>query len=100
MWRPLRDLLRPAGPDAELAGVDPDLEIRRMETLDESVAAALRRERMLTALLSLFATVTLLLTAVGLYGTTAYAVARRTAEIRRAHRLHRLRTIDPPPLHL
>jgi predicted permease len=64
-----------------IADVDPDLEIRRLETLDESIATTLRRERMFTALLSLFAAVTLLLTAVGLYGTMAYAAARRTAEI-------------------
>jgi predicted permease len=64
-----------------VAGVDPDLEIRRVNTLDVAVGETLRGERMLATLLALFAAVTLLLTAVGLYGSMAYAATRRTAEI-------------------
>jgi ABC-type antimicrobial peptide transport system permease subunit len=64
-----------------IADVDADLEIRGVETLDRTVAATLRRERMLATSLSAFAAVTMLLTAVGLYATMAYGAARRRAEI-------------------
>jgi predicted permease len=42
---------------------------------------ALRRERLLSTLLSLFATVTVLVSALGIYGLLAYDVTRRRAEI-------------------
>jgi predicted lysophospholipase L1 biosynthesis ABC-type transport system permease subunit len=42
---------------------------------------ALRRERVLSALLGLFAAVTMLVSALGIYGMLSYDVARRTAEI-------------------
>jgi ABC-type antimicrobial peptide transport system permease subunit len=45
------------------------------------VALRFDRERAVATLASLFGTVALLLAAVGMYGVTAYAVARRTAEI-------------------
>jgi len=64
-----------------VAGVDPELEVHRLQTVDEAVGQTLRRQRMVSTLMSLFAGVTLLLTALGLWGTIAYAVARRTAEI-------------------
>jgi predicted permease len=81
--------LRVAAPPAALASairreaarLDPGLEVRSIETLEQAVSRTLRRERMLTTLLMLFAGVTLLLTAVGLYGTMSYAVARRTGEL-------------------
>jgi putative ABC transport system permease protein len=64
-----------------VAGIDPELEVRRLQTLEDAVGETLRQQRMLSTALSLFAGVTLLLTAVGLYGTIAHEVARRTAEI-------------------
>ena len=64
-----------------VASIDPDLAIRRLRTLDAAVSATLQRERMLAGLLSIFAGLTLLLTAVGLYGSIAYTAARRTAEV-------------------
>lgn len=64
-----------------VAEIDPELEVRRIEVLDDVVRATLQRERMLATVLSIFAGVTLLLTGVGSYGTMAYAAARRTAEI-------------------
>lgn len=66
---------------SEVARLDPDLEIRRIETLEEAVGRTLRKERMMATLLSLFAGATLFLTAVGLCGTVSYAAARRTGEI-------------------
>jgi predicted permease len=64
-----------------LAEVDPNLTINNVRTMEEQVALRFDRERAVATLASLFGMVALLLAAVGIYGVTAYAVARRTAEI-------------------
>jgi predicted permease len=64
-----------------LADVDPTLTIVGVRTMEKQVALSFDRERSVTILAGLFGIVALLLAAVGLYGVTAYAVARRTAEI-------------------
>ncbi|HWE50913.1 MAG TPA: ABC transporter permease [Bryobacteraceae bacterium] len=72
----LEPLLRGA-----LAAVNPDLTITSVRTLKDQVALSFDRERAVASLASLFGIVALLLAAVGIYGVTAYSVARRTAEI-------------------
>jgi predicted permease len=64
-----------------LAEVDPNLTVVNLRTYEEQVALRFDRQRAVATLASLFGTVALLLAAVGMYGVTAYGVARRTAEI-------------------
>ena len=64
-----------------LAEVDPNLTITSVRTMEQQVALSFDQARSVTSLAGLFGIVALLLAAVGLYGVTAYAVARRTHEI-------------------
>ncbi len=64
-----------------LAQADQNLTINTVRTMDEQVALTFDQERAVASLAKLFGVVALLLAAVGLYGVTAYTVARRTNEI-------------------
>ena len=63
-----------------LASVDRNL-TARSSTLDVHVNDSLRQDRILALLTGSFAVLALLLAGLGLYGVTAYAVARRRTEI-------------------
>jgi predicted permease len=67
--------------EAALKAASPYLMIRKVTTLRAQVDQATARERLLMSLASCFGGFALLLAAVGLYGTLAYAVAGRTREI-------------------
>jgi putative ABC transport system permease protein len=61
--------------------VDHNVPISDVRTMDDILSASLARQRLVLILLGLFATVGLLLSAVGVYGVVAFGVSRRVKEI-------------------
>jgi len=64
-----------------LAEADPNLAVITIRTLEQQVERSFDQQRAVATLAGLFGVVALLLAAIGLYGVTAYSVARRTSEI-------------------
>jgi ABC-type antimicrobial peptide transport system permease subunit len=64
-----------------LSGIDPNLTMLKVFTMREQLGNLLAHEQMIGGLSQVFGVLALLLASVGLYGITAYSVARRTAEI-------------------
>jgi putative ABC transport system permease protein len=60
---------------------DPRLRIGEITTLEQRIDQKLAREFLVADLAGFFSGLTLLLVAIGVYGTLAYTVARRTSEI-------------------
>ncbi|MGC2401319.1 MAG: ABC transporter permease, partial [Acidobacteriaceae bacterium] len=64
-----------------LAAINSNLTVVKFQTFDQQIADRFTRERMISRLMTLFGGLALLLASIGLYGVTAYTVARRTSEI-------------------
>jgi predicted permease len=82
-------VVRISGPAAPLAGavraliahMAPDVPLPVLTTMSSQIDDSISSERMMAMLSVFFAVCALLVTAIGLYGTLAYATARRTSEI-------------------
>jgi macrolide transport system ATP-binding/permease protein len=64
-----------------MAGIDRNLTVMDLRTLDAQVAGNFNQDRLVARLTSLFGILALILASVGLYGVMSYLVARRTSEI-------------------
>jgi len=64
-----------------LSSINPNLAVVKFQTFDQQIADQFTDDRMLARLTMLFGVLALLLATLGLYGVSAYTVARRTSEI-------------------
>jgi putative ABC transport system permease protein len=64
-----------------LKAIDADLPLAQVRTLEEVFARSVSTPRVTTLLLASFGLLALLLSTIGVYGVTSYAVTRRTNEI-------------------
>ena len=77
--RPITDMERLAR--TTLSAINSNLTIVKFQTFDEQIADRFNDERLIARLTMMFGGLALLLASIGLYGVTAYTVARRTPEI-------------------
>lgn len=66
---------------ALLAKLDPSIPLFEVSLYEEQIQKALAQPRLLSALFGSFSLIAILVTSIGLYGTLAYSVSRRTREL-------------------
>src|SRR6185369_3837033 len=64
-----------------VAGIDPDLPFYRIRTARAAVNSGLGNISLLGSLLGAFATIGVILAAIGIYGVVSYTVVQRTGEL-------------------
>ncbi len=75
-WRPAG-----RGTSGEVAGLDPEIPVYDLQTVEQVVFGSIVQDRSSTFLLTIFAVIALFLAAIGVYGVMAHSVSRRTHEI-------------------
>jgi hypothetical protein len=65
----------------ELRELEPSLPVLRIDTVEEQLSSVLFQERLITRLSAFFATLAMLLTALGLYAVLTFSTERRRREI-------------------
>ena len=81
----LRTSANPANSIADVrnafAAIDPNLPILHLQTIHEQVDNMMTQDQLISSLTAIFASLALLLAAIGLYGVISYSVIRRQNEI-------------------
>jgi predicted permease len=81
--------IRTAGDPLSIAGaareamrqLEPAIPLAAMRTQEDQIRMSVQQERLFSQLATLLGTITVVLSAIGLYGLLAYSVSRRTSEI-------------------
>jgi putative ABC transport system permease protein len=64
-----------------VSSVDKDIPLANLRTMEDVIAGSVQSRRFVMSLLSIFAGLSMLLAAIGLYGVMSYVVSQRTHEI-------------------